>query len=78
MTAFLATQSSVFNFAVFDDGPIMPGASVSVEIKAKRGFRFLSLAGMLVTTNDAFFAVRGVRVPLFGDVMAEADAYDAV
>ena len=56
----------------------MPGASVSVEIKAKRGFRFLSLAGMLVTTNDAFFAVRGVRVPLFGDVMAEADAYDAV
>ncbi|UCD78182.1 MAG: spondin domain-containing protein [Desulfobacterales bacterium] len=76
LTDFLATQPSVFDFKV-GDGPIMPGASVSVEIKAKRGFRFLSLAGMLVTTNDAFFAVRGVRVPLFGEVVEEADAYDA-
>lgn len=76
LTEFLATQPSVFEFKVAAGG-VMPGASVSVEIKSKRGFRFLSLAGMLVTTNDAFFAVRGVRVPLFGDVVAEADAYDA-
>ena len=76
LTAYLATQASVFDFRV-GAGGIMPGDSVSVEIKSKRGFRFLSLAGMLVTTNDAFFAVRGVRVPLFGDVVAEAEAYDA-
>jgi hypothetical protein len=38
---------------------------------------FISPAGMLVTTNDAFFAVRGVRVPLFRDDVTEADADDA-
>lgn len=76
LTAYLATQASVFDFKV-GAGAIMPGDSISVEIKSKRGFRFLSMAGMLVTTNDAFFAARGVRVPLFGDVVEEADAYDA-
>jgi len=76
LTAYLANQSSVFETKK-GAGPILPGESISVEIKSKRGFRFLSLAGMLVTTNDAFFAVRGVRVPLFGDVVVEADAYDA-
>jgi len=76
LTAYLATQSTVFDFRM-GTGAIMPGDSISVEIKSKRGFRYISLAGMLVTTNDAFFAVRGLRVPLFGDVVAEADDYDA-
>jgi hypothetical protein len=55
----------------------MPGASLTVEITTGRPFKFISAAGMLVTTNDAFFAIRGVRVPWSRQKVVEAEAYDA-
>ncbi len=58
-------------------GPIPPGESASIIINVQGGFRFLSMAGMLVTTNDAFFAVRGARVPAHGTRTFRSPAYDA-
>ncbi|MBM3942954.1 MAG: hypothetical protein FJ316_08540 [SAR202 cluster bacterium] len=40
-------------------GPLLPGGTASIEISATGPFNLLSLAGMLVTTNDAFFALNG-------------------
>ena len=50
-----------FDYAV-GDGPVMPGESKSIklEISKQGGSSVISVAGMLVTTNDAFFAVRDI------------------
>lgn len=58
-------------------GPIMPGESASAVVDVQGSFRFLSMAGMLVTSNDAFFALRGVRVPAHGSRTHRSPAYDA-
>ena len=57
--------------------PLMPGGSVTVEIHARGMFNRLSVAGMLATTNDGFFALRGVKIPRKGEQTFEAVAYDA-
>ena len=56
--------------------PILPGESASVVITANKRNRFLSLATMLVTTNDAFAALNGVRLPKISGRFF-ALAYDA-
>lgn len=57
-------------------GGILPGESASVKITADRQHRFLSLASMLVTTNDAFAGLNGVSLPArSGEFFAVA--YDA-
>lgn len=43
-------------------GPIPPGGSASVDVAARGRFDRLSAAGMLVTTNDAFFGLDGFDV----------------
>lgn len=49
--------------AIFQDGGLlMPGASVSFDITANRKDR-LSLAGMLVCTNDAFAGLNRAKLP---------------
>lgn len=37
-------------------GPLMPGESVTVTVYGRPGFNHISVAGMLVSTNDSFFA----------------------
>ena len=76
LEAELSRMDSVFQYNSADGG-ILPGTSVTVEIETQKGFRFLSAAGMLIFTNDAFFAVRGVKARSRGDVAAQAPAYDA-
>ena len=59
-------------------GPIPPGQSAEVVITANRRARLLSVAAMLATTNDAFAAVRGLRLPRRGgQAGTRAVAYDA-
>jgi hypothetical protein len=60
-------------------GPIVPGGSESVtlEISKRSRSRLISVAGMLVTTNDAFFAARDVWFLGKRNIMVEAEAYDA-
>ncbi len=61
------------------DGPIPPGAtkSLKLEISKSSPLRLLSLAGMLVGTNDAFFAAHDVRFLGKKYITVEAPAYDA-
>ena len=58
-------------------GGIVPGGSVTVQIETTKHFRYLSAAGMLIFSNDAFFAMRGVSARSKGDGTVEARAYDA-
>jgi len=58
---------------------LLPGESNSITIGASRNARYLSAVAMLGATNDAFYAVRNVQLPLgIGDsVHIQANAYDA-
>jgi Spondin_N len=72
----LAHTQAVYDVATAA-APLLPGQSVSLQVSVKRGFPQLSAVGMLASTNDAFFAMRGVNVPLIGKAEVEAGAYDA-
>ena len=58
-------------------GPIMPGETASVVIVGSKRFDHVSLAAMLVTTNDAFTGLTGVEVPKKGTTSLTTIAYDA-
>jgi hypothetical protein len=45
------------------DGLLGPGESVTFTIDTAEGFRRLSLAAMLIPTNDSFVALDSVRLP---------------
>lgn len=64
---------------VRNSGDVLPpGASVTVRIKTRGRFNTISAAAMLVPTNDAFFAIQGVRVPIgHGKRVVYSPAYDA-
>ncbi|UCF68178.1 MAG: spondin domain-containing protein, partial [Acidobacteriota bacterium] len=56
LLTLLDGEPAVRGFAVFDGGPVLPGASATVEVTASGALGVVSALGMLVTTNDAFFA----------------------
>ena len=63
---------------VSGSGLTNPGASVTLIVEGRRGFGFLSVAAMLIPTNDAFFALNGVALPRGNDTLTlTAPAYDA-
>lgn len=76
LLAYLETRSDVYDFKAAG-GPVLPGESVTLEVGARDRARYLTAVGMLATTNDAFFGVRHVRLPIFGMRSIEAEAYDA-
>jgi len=53
----------------------IPGESNSKEIRT--GAKYISVVGMLAATNDAVYAVRGIRLPRNGKITVYATAYDA-
>jgi len=56
---------------------LQPGESVTIRIKAKKKHH-ISVASMLVPTNDAFFAVNGIKLPKNHHSMTiMSPAYDA-
>ena len=67
-----------FDYAVAD-GPVLPGdsASVKLEISKRSRSRLISVAGMLVSTNDALFAARDIWFLGRRNVIVMAPAYDA-
>lgn len=56
--------------------PILPGESATFKLKAGKYHRYISIVGMLVTTNDAFFGLNGVD-PRSSNGTFRAVAYDA-
>lgn len=60
------------------NGPIPPGKTAVGTLRGVPGrANRLSLAGMLVTTNDAFYGLNGVSLPKHGQTVFHAVAYDA-
>jgi hypothetical protein len=45
------------------EAPIPPGATAEYRLTSSLGFELLSVIGMLVNTNDGFFAVDAAQVP---------------
>ena len=54
LVAELESNPRVGDVQVAGGGPIAPGGSVTVDVTSERGSRFISLAGMLICTNDGF------------------------
>src|SRR5262249_2496327 len=63
---------------VTGNGLTNPGASVKLVIEGGGGFGFLSVAAMLIPTNDGFVALDSVPLPRDHQALAvTAPAYDA-
>jgi hypothetical protein len=63
---------------VTGSGLTNPGASATLVVEGRRGFNLLSVAAMLIPTNDAFFALNGVALPRGHDTLTLlAPAYDS-
>ncbi|MEM7220104.1 MAG: spondin domain-containing protein [Pseudomonadota bacterium] len=54
-----------------------PGESVTMTIDSRAGRRLLSMAAMLLPTNDTFMGLNAVRLPREGSATFFARAYDA-
>jgi hypothetical protein len=58
-------------------GLLLPGASVTVIVSAKRGAKLISLASMMLPTNDGFIGLDSVRAPKHGSATYFSPGYDA-
>lgn len=80
LAALLGNDSRVFDvtIATGPDGPFLPDEEGSATIQGPPGSR-LSLAAMLVCTNDGFTGLDGVRLPghVGGTETFQLHAYDA-
>jgi hypothetical protein len=74
----LLDESSAVNDTQASEGLLDPGHSTTVIVKAKRNFRRVSVAAMLIPTNDAFFSIQNIRIPRgWHKKTVYAPAYDA-
>lgn len=76
LLALMGSDPDVYEAAI-TGGPVLPGDSISVQLKGvgKRSSVRISLVGMLVTTNDAFFALNAVRVPVPFSFAGRTESY---
>ena len=74
LIALLSAEPRVADVAAAA-GVVLPGESMTVRVQARGRARNITALGMLVTTNDAFFAAEK-RVPSFSSSMY-ATAWDA-
>ncbi len=60
-------------------GMLGPGESATMIIETQRRFNQLSVAAMLIPTNDTFFALDSARLPIWGnrEVVYYVPAFDA-
>ena len=80
LVAELEADKRVAGVTVADaDGPLEGGESITLEITSTRGNRNLSIAAMLICTNDGFTGLDSLRLPRTGGVptVAYLNAYDA-
>ncbi len=62
MASLLSSNEKVIDVAD-SGGPLLPGDSVTVEVNARKGAKYISLASMMLPTNDGFIALNGVKAP---------------
>lgn len=58
-------------------GLLAPGASATVQVRARGRFDQVSVGAMLIPTNDAFMALNSVQLPWQGSISRTLVAYDA-
>lgn len=58
-------------------GLLHPGDSVTVEVKTKHGDRRISVASMMLPTNDGFIGLSNVKIPKKGSKTYYSPGYDA-
>ena len=76
MTALLNANPQVVD--VQNSGaPLGPGESVTLIVDGRRGARYISVASMLLPTNDGFFGLANARVAKRGHVTYYSPGYDA-
>ena len=68
--------AGVLDVVVAGTGPFMPGQSVSAEVEATSG-GFLSVIGMLGSTNDAFYGLDSEKLTFSTPTVLYVSAYDA-
>ncbi len=59
------------------NGPILPGETAKIVVEGGGWFNQVSMVGMLVITNDAFFGLSGMDLPRYGGKHVRSPAYDA-
>lgn len=58
-------------------GLLGPGQSVEITLSAKKGAKYISLASMMLPTNDGFVGLSNVRAPKEGTRTYYSPGYDA-
>jgi len=76
MLDLLGSSDAVHDFGQ-GGGVILPGSSDSFEVETLAGARRLSVAFMLVNTNDGFSGLDSIRLPRHGSAVVDVYAYDA-
>ena len=77
LSAVLSANPNVYNVTTIP-GRLAPGTSVTVQVNMDDDYTRVSLAAMLIPTNDGFFAFEGVRGPSRRNMVSyESPAYDA-
>lgn len=79
LAAVLRANQGVFE-VVNGNGLTQPGATTTLMVNARggTGATRISVAAMLIPTNDTFFAVNGVTLPQSGETLAfTVPAYDS-
>ncbi len=79
LAAALAGQGSLVGEVVQRPGLLLPGQTATLTVRSGRGHTHLSLAAMLIPTNDTFIAVNGLRLPaaLRTVEVVDSPGYDA-
>lgn len=62
--------------AMSSEGLLNPGQSVTLHVKSKGKFKYLTIAAMLLPTNDGVIALNGMRLPKRSSTMM-VPAFDA-
>jgi len=76
LTAVLEAAGRAVSDIQTNSALLGPGESVTLTLKGRSG-QYLSLAGMLIPTNDTFVGVDSTFLPLRGSKTIQALAYDA-
>jgi hypothetical protein len=77
LKALLLSQAGT-GAVVTGTGLTNPGATSKLVLEVRGGFSMLSVAAMLIPTNDAFFALNGIELPHGDEVLTvRAPAYDS-